>query len=497
MHRLRAHFSWLALLLFFTGSAFGATRPALATPLQAGRTYDQAHNAGFIDWTGSVNYVMLTHKDGSSLPPEEGGASCNNGCTEQVTRIGNNARTSGNFIRDVTNFEVMVAFTHDSGAGTDIVQACSASKSLNLYVGPGGGLPGFVSFAMDVPAGCRNWSLRASGGYVDFRSVDVSYVSAPPTATPTWTASPTNTPTPTWTATPTNTPTPTWMASPTNTPTPTWTASPTNTPTPTWTATPTNTPTPTWTATPTNTPTPTWTATPTNTSTPTWTATSTNTPTPTWTATSTNTPTPTIPPTRLPVPPYTSLTNRWWIWEDGALHIAARTYPLASVKVEISDPNHRWEPLVREYPPAKAPDKIHWDRHWGNGVLASPGEYSVQVKVCDVQGLCSHARGTILIPDYPTETETAVPSPTSTATPTETMRPTQTATKLPASVAEIHPPAPPAAPEQKTDSGSAMPLLGLLGWMLGIASASIADPRPKAIRHLMKSANELFPKKDY
>ncbi|MEQ1763066.1 MAG: DUF4394 domain-containing protein [Pyrinomonadaceae bacterium] len=121
-------------------------------------------------------------------------------------------------------------------------------------------------------------------------------------ATPTPTATPTNTPTATPTATPTNTPTATPTATPTNTPTATPTATPTNTPTATPTATPTSTPTATPTATPTNTPTATPTATPTSTptATPTGTPTSTPTATPTATPTTTPTATPTATPTSTP-----------------------------------------------------------------------------------------------------------------------------------------------------------------------------------------------------
>jgi hypothetical protein len=120
---------------------------------------------------------------------------------------------SGSFDRDVSYFEAMVAFSPNAGVGTATLRACSAVDSWYLY--GGGSWPGFVSMTLSVPAGCRNWSLSASGGYVDFRSVDVYYIGPPSTPTPTFT--PTNTSTPTATFTPTHTPTNT----PTNTPTPT------------------------------------------------------------------------------------------------------------------------------------------------------------------------------------------------------------------------------------------------------------------------------------
>jgi hypothetical protein len=475
MARFRTRFLWLAALLFLAGSAFGAARPDLALALQTGRTYDQAHNTGFIDWAGSVGYIMLTHRDGTSLPPEEGGASCGSSCTEQVTRINNGGQVSGSFQRNVTNFEVMVAFTHDGAVGTAVLQACSASQSLNLYSGSGGGLPGFISFIMSVPAGCRTWSLRASGGYVDFRAVDVAYVALPPTATPTRTFTPTLTSTPTRTPTMTYTPSPTYTQTPSQTPTATATA--------TYTASPTNT------QTPSRTPTPTYTLTftPTNPATATYTSTPTQTFTPSPTSMFTATPPSTS--TAVPVPPFVSLTARWWIWEAGDLHIAARTWPLEGVKVEIADPEGYWETLIWEYRPEKAPKEIKWDRYWGEGVLAAPGEYLVRVKVCDDHGLCSSARGLILIPDYLVQTETATPSATYTATMTVTSVPTETAVVLPTPTKIILP--------QVEEIVEKKPfpwwqLLGLLSLMLMIASASVVDPRPKAIQRLVDDGNQIL-----
>ena len=203
------------LMLFMLTTAFGRPRPNYALALPEGRTYDQAHNTGYIDWAGSIGYINLTHRDATYLPPEEGGGACGSGCTEQVTRINNGGTVSGSFAGTVGYFEVMVAFTHDDSAGTATLRACSASKSNYLYIGPGGGLPGFISISLAVPAGCTSWSLSASGGYVDFRSVNANYTSLPPTATlPPSTNTPT--PLPTVTSTPTITPT----SIPTFTPTP-------------------------------------------------------------------------------------------------------------------------------------------------------------------------------------------------------------------------------------------------------------------------------------
>jgi hypothetical protein len=120
MKRKAALVSLLVLLLL---SAFSQnprpagsslSRPLFALPLPEGRTLDEGHDLGFIDWGGPVGYINLNHKDGI----------CPTGCVEQVTRISNGGTVSGSFAPvDVVYFEVMVAFTHDSGAGTAVLNA--------------------------------------------------------------------------------------------------------------------------------------------------------------------------------------------------------------------------------------------------------------------------------------------------------------------------------------------------------------------------------------
>lgn len=233
MHRTRVGFIsfWLLIIILLT-AAFTNTIPPLAIALTEGRTHDQAHDTGYIDWSGSVQYVYMEHRDYSELPPEEGGAFCGSGCWEWVTRIKNGGIVSGSFDRDVAYFEVMVASSHDSSVGNATLKACSAAKTRDMYDGPGAGMPGFVSLILSVPAGCRSWSLSASSGYINFRSTDVIYGAPPPVPTSTWTPLPSFTPTPTdtatLTATATNTPTSTVIPTITQTDTP----SPTTTPLP-------------------------------------------------------------------------------------------------------------------------------------------------------------------------------------------------------------------------------------------------------------------------
>ena len=84
----------LVLLITFLLVVDPASAAIWPEYLKNGRTYDQ--ETTYIQWTGSVGFVSVTHADNTSLPPSEGGAPCNP-CTETVTRIYNGGSISGNF----------------------------------------------------------------------------------------------------------------------------------------------------------------------------------------------------------------------------------------------------------------------------------------------------------------------------------------------------------------------------------------------------------------
>jgi hypothetical protein len=685
--------SLLIPILFMGTTASTNAAPLAAMALQEGRTYDQAHDTGYIDWSGSAQYVYINHRDFTSLPPEEGGASCGSGCSEWVTRLGNGGVASGSVDRDVSYFEVMVEFTPDSNVGDAILRACSAVKTWTLQTGSG--LPGFVSMDLAVPSGCRSWSLTASGGYVDFRSIDVYYVGLPSTATPTPSRTPTFTPT--VTRTPTATFTATFTPTITNTPTPTFTP----------TSTPTNTPSPTATPLPPeilgqvvcdlwgeagwcrgneslelsasdpqgfdvtisgdlngvpfscgsscNVPLPE------GVGTANYTANSTSGRTASGSSTWQRDATPpilnlvaplvdgqngwyisevdltanasdaisgldsvagsvdegatwnsfpihisdgvfpvaarardvagneaivnevirvdTVPPVsqitshsngemvrgnvvlsgkledqtsgaaegetsldggttwqavsmgtggtwsfawqanEVPngqyelqmrgidqagnlgdstsitlvvdnAPPSVSITEHWWIWESGQLKVSPNYFPIASVKVIISDPQYRWPEVVLKFDPEEIPSSVSWDRRFADGTLASSGWYRVVAIACDVHDLCGSDEGIVEIPLVATSTATLTPSPT--ATLAMTPQTTLTATQMPATLtlvfvvptAEVT-----AEPTRLARSIPLWQLFGLLGLFLAIASASVIDPRPAALDRLKESMN--------
>ena len=190
--------------------------PLFAVALPEGRTLDEGHDSGYIDWSGGVGYANLFHRDGI----------CPSGCNEMVTQISNGNTVSGSFAGDVSYFEVMLAYSGAGGFGTATIQACSSAYS--VYLGIGGATPGFNSFSLSVPSGCTTWSVSASGGVVYFRSVDANYSYIPPTST--FTPIPTATFTPSSTATGTTTSTATETLIPGVTPSDTLTSTLTSTP---------------------------------------------------------------------------------------------------------------------------------------------------------------------------------------------------------------------------------------------------------------------------
>lgn len=179
------------LVLLFLSAFRQNPKPLFALPLPEGRTLDEGHDSGYIDWSSGVNYADLFHRDGI----------CPSGCPENVTQISDGGTVSGAFAGEVGYFEVMLAYSGAGGFGTATIQACSSTYS--VYLGIGGATPGFNSFPLSVPSGCTSWFVSASGGVVYFRSVDANYSYIPPTST--FTPSPTSTTTHTATATETAT----------------------------------------------------------------------------------------------------------------------------------------------------------------------------------------------------------------------------------------------------------------------------------------------------
>ena len=193
------------------------------------------------------------------------------------------------------------------------------------------------------------------------------------------------------------------------------------------------------------------------------------------------------------LPPSVSLTKRWWIWETGTLKVSPNTFPIASVRLKISDRQNRWPAVVVEYDQDEVPEQVVWDQRFGNGVLAPSGEYRVDVVVCDVHDLCGSATGVIAIPVVAPGTSTFTPSPIVTAMATFTPTSAATATAFPTVIPVTPGPEVTLVPAQSMESRSFpwWQVLELLGLMLAIASASVADPRPQAIYRLTDSMKQI------
>ncbi len=185
-------------------------------------------------------------------------------------------------------------------------------------------------------------------------------------------------------------------------------------------------------------------------------------------------------------PPTVSITERWWIWETGTLKVYPNHFPIANIQVTIRDPQKRWKELVLDFDPGKNSYIVKWDRRFGDGKLAPSGEYPVLAVVCDVNGLCGQDAGRIMIPEMATSTATLTPSPTATRTLMPSVTPV--ATQIPPTPTLVTiTPIPEEPPKLVRFSLPLWQIIGLLGLFMVIASASVVDPRPKALERLSET----------
>jgi hypothetical protein len=185
-------------------------------------------------------------------------------------------------------------------------------------------------------------------------------------------------------------------------------------------------------------------------------------------------------------PPAVSITERWWIWEAGTLKVSPNHFPIANIQVTIRDPQKRWKELVLDFYPGKNSYVVKWDRRVGDGTLAPAGEYPVLAVACDVNGLCGQDTGRIVIPEMATSTATLTPSPTATSTLMLSITPVATQ-RSPTPTFVLITPVPEETPEPAQSSLPLWQIIGLLGLFLVVASASVVDPRPKALDRLSET----------
>ena len=195
--------------------------------------------------------------------------------------------------------------------------------------------------------------------------------------------------------------------------------------------------------------------------------------------------------------PLVDVQDRWFIWESGFLHVRENNgIPVDSVSVTIRDPQRRWPDVVHEYTPGNAPKVITWDRRFADGTLAPAGDYDVIAVARDVYGHQASDKGTIVVPlvipatltATSTLTATTSPQPTETVVPTRQVQPTKTAVATPMPVASATP-APVAVVVAKPFSF--WPVAGLIGMLLALASASLTDHRPQALRRIQQTVDQI------
>ncbi len=129
---------------------------------------------------------------------------------------------------------------------------------------------------------------------------------------------------------------------------------------------------------------------------------------------------------------------------------------------------------------------MNWDRRFGDGTVAPAGEYPALAEACDLYGLCERDTGRIVIPEVATPIATLTPSPTAISTLILSATPTAIQI-LPMPTFLLSKPVPEKTLEPIQPSLPVWQIVGLLGLFMVIASASVVDPRPKALERLSET----------
>ena len=194
--------------------------------------------------------------------------------------------------------------------------------------------------------------------------------------------------------------------------------------------------------------------------------------------------------------PSVSITESFWIYQQAEVGFSAGFLPITSARIVVSDAGEHSR--TYSYSASSLPSSFQWDGVWNDGSKAGPGSYQVEVSAWDMFGNDAHAVGTIQIP-YPRPTPTVISSPQ--GTPTQTPTPTATPT-MPPPATPTRPPAtplPPApvqeeAPKPQTPiqrPPRLWPLAGFVALLAALATASLSDPRPRALDALGKALEDL------
>jgi len=144
--------------------------------LRCGRTYD--HESSYLVRSGAPDFANMRHRDGTSLPAEEGGTSCGGrtGCDENVTLLCDGDSLTG-VLENATSFSVQGALSGEPGTGSLVITLGGRELPSMPYASTSTTLPGFVNGpqpAAPVPSLERTEvEVRATGGCVWVRAVTV------------------------------------------------------------------------------------------------------------------------------------------------------------------------------------------------------------------------------------------------------------------------------------------------------------------------------------
>jgi hypothetical protein len=188
----------------------------------------------------------------------------------------------------------------------------------------------------------------------------------------------------------------------------------------------------------------------------------------------------------------------WWIWESGSLKVSEQAIPVHKITLTI-DCGGGQPGIKLDYTSVSAlPSSFQWDRRCGDGHLAEMGDHAIRVTACDLYGNCGSDTGVIQIPfivlPQPTWTPTLIPTSTATSRPTSSSgpgtHPQSTATVF------IPAPIPSVVPPHKIETDSNVPIFllpafGFVGLLMALASASLSDGRPRALRRLAETLRRM------
>lgn len=192
--------------------------------------------------------------------------------------------------------------------------------------------------------------------------------------------------------------------------------------------------------------------------------------------------------------PSISITKSWWLYQTAEVKMAGGVLPISGARIVVSDGGTHTRSY--NYSASSLPSKFQWNGIWDDGTKAKPGKYQVAAAAWDVLGTDAHAVGTVHVP-YPIPTPTPTATPTFTPTLTRTTAPTQAPTMrtlpapTPTPAAPVERPAPPKTPKPAGKTRPFWPAAGLVALLAALASASLSDPRPRALRALGKTLEQI------